>query len=192
VRAYRCVELYGLLRREALVGTPLLGPFISSDRALLAELALRGQFAVVPEYLFLNRHHARRGARPNVRPRERLAWYKPTGRSRWVMPTWTLYRHYLGVIHRNVPNLRGRLQCYGFLGMALCSRWNFARLMVEPLIAGEPRVYDVLSAVRRKTGLSMPRLVSLSPEHRSGGGQDAAQNPWPTLDRRRRNGCGEG
>lgn len=159
VRASRCVELYGLMRRDALVGTPLLGPFIGADRALLAELALRGRFAVVPEYLFLNGHHPGRGTRPNVRPSERLAWYKPSGRSRWVLPTWTLYRHYLGAIHRNDPSLGQRLLCYGYLGLALRARWNFARLMVEPLIAVQPGLYDLLSAVRRKTGLAMPPIA---------------------------------
>jgi len=54
---HSCVHVFGLIRREILAKTPLIGPYVSSDRVLLAELALHGLHHVIPEYLFARRHH---------------------------------------------------------------------------------------------------------------------------------------
>lgn len=52
-----CHAVYGLIRREVLQRTRLLGPFAGSDNTLLAELALYGRFVEVPELLFFRRIH---------------------------------------------------------------------------------------------------------------------------------------
>jgi glycosyltransferase involved in cell wall biosynthesis len=51
-------HMYGVVRREALAQTQLLLNFASSDRTMLAELALLGRFRSVPERLYLRRVHA--------------------------------------------------------------------------------------------------------------------------------------
>ncbi|WIM12346.1 glycosyltransferase family 2 protein [Enhydrobacter sp.] len=51
-------HMYGVVRRQALARTQLLLNFASSDRAMLAELALLGRFRSVPERLYLRRIHA--------------------------------------------------------------------------------------------------------------------------------------
>lgn len=56
-RCRSCCAYYGLIRRSVLAQTPLMMPFIYSDANLLGELALRGEFYEVPEYLFWRRHH---------------------------------------------------------------------------------------------------------------------------------------
>ena len=49
--------LQGVMRSSALRYTGLLGPYLSSDLVLVAELALHGQFWEVPEPLFYRRMH---------------------------------------------------------------------------------------------------------------------------------------
>lgn len=50
-------HMFGTIRREALEKTNLLENFVSSDRALLAELALLGQFQACDRKLFKKRFH---------------------------------------------------------------------------------------------------------------------------------------
>jgi glycosyltransferase involved in cell wall biosynthesis len=51
-------HMFAVIRRQALAHTHLLLNFVSSDRAMLAELALLGRFRSVPERLYLRRVHA--------------------------------------------------------------------------------------------------------------------------------------
>ena len=50
--------MFGIIRRPVLDKTNLLANFVSSDRALLAELALLGRFRAHPSRLFKKRFHA--------------------------------------------------------------------------------------------------------------------------------------
>jgi glycosyltransferase involved in cell wall biosynthesis len=52
-----CNAQYGLIRSDALRKTRLFRDYYGSDAALLAELALHGQFLEIPEYLFFRRFH---------------------------------------------------------------------------------------------------------------------------------------
>lgn len=53
-----CRDIFGLIRSDVLKSTPGLGSYFGSDRVLLAELALRGRFFHLSEYLFSWRNHA--------------------------------------------------------------------------------------------------------------------------------------
>lgn len=52
-----CNAVYGLMRREVLRRTRLLGAFSGSDCTLLAELSLYGRFVEIPQVLFFRRIH---------------------------------------------------------------------------------------------------------------------------------------
>lgn len=52
-----CGAIFGVFRRNALGLTMLHQPYYSSDRAVLAEMALLGRFILVPEITFYNRAH---------------------------------------------------------------------------------------------------------------------------------------
>lgn len=52
-------HMFGIMRRDALLKTSLLQNFCSSDRMMLAELALLGRFAATPNRLFMKRLHSR-------------------------------------------------------------------------------------------------------------------------------------
>jgi glycosyltransferase involved in cell wall biosynthesis len=56
-------EVYGVIRRSALLRTPLYEPIVRTDSILLARLALLGRFRAVEEPLFLNREHEQRSVR---------------------------------------------------------------------------------------------------------------------------------
>jgi glycosyltransferase involved in cell wall biosynthesis len=53
-----CVEIFGLMRRSALLRTSLQGPFSGADKVLLAEMSLLGQFWLGSETLFSRRCHS--------------------------------------------------------------------------------------------------------------------------------------
>jgi glycosyltransferase involved in cell wall biosynthesis len=50
---------YGVMRLSATAKLPPFGAFLAADRTFLAELALRGPFVQVEEYLMFRRHHAK-------------------------------------------------------------------------------------------------------------------------------------
>ncbi len=70
---HACVSIFGVMRLDLLKQTPMIAPFVGSDRPLLAEFALHGSIEYVPETLFLWRHHGQRSVR---RTRSnRVAWF---------------------------------------------------------------------------------------------------------------------
>ncbi len=72
--------LYGLLRTDALRQTSRLAPYESSDYVLLVELALLGEFAEVPAYLFRRRVHDRMSRRANTTRTSVAQWFSPAAR----------------------------------------------------------------------------------------------------------------
>lgn len=54
----KCHPVFGLIDRQRLLQTDLIGPYIGSDVTLLAELALLGEFHEVPQRLFHRRIHS--------------------------------------------------------------------------------------------------------------------------------------
>lgn len=139
LRARRCTEVFGLIRREALLGTALIGDHVGSDRTLLVELALRGRFVGVPEVLFVNRDHPARFTRRHLTLREQAAWYASAGSRRQILRTWTLYAICLALVRRYVSEPAERCRCYLRLVQSIAYRRRWFRLVVEPIEALEPR-----------------------------------------------------
>jgi glycosyltransferase involved in cell wall biosynthesis len=98
-------EVMGLFRRSVLEDSILLRSFHGADRALLADVVLRGEVARVDEPLLVVRDHARRYTRSHVRPRERATWHDSSLKGRASFPAWSLYREYRRAVRRH---LRGR------------------------------------------------------------------------------------
>lgn len=70
--------IFGVIRREILGQTRLIGPYLGSDIVLLMELSLYGKFHELPDHLFFRRDHE-----SNVRklsPAERNRWFDASGR----------------------------------------------------------------------------------------------------------------
>lgn len=63
------VAVFGLMRRDVLGRTRLIGKYAGSDRPLLSELSLLGKFYEVPEHLFFYRFHEAQSWAATSRPR---------------------------------------------------------------------------------------------------------------------------
>lgn len=88
--------VFGVIRTDSLRRTRGIGSFPLADVAVLAELAMAGEFHQVPERLFLRRYHDRRSIAANPSFKAHAAWYVPDRRSgRPVLPNARLVRELL-------------------------------------------------------------------------------------------------
>lgn len=108
-----CTAIFGVIRREVLAKSALIGGYVSSDRTLLAELGLRGRIYEVPKYLFFRRDHSR--ASTALRPYDRLHWFNPHNGSLLHLPNWRLGFEYLRAIQRAPLNRSERLTSYRYV-----------------------------------------------------------------------------
>lgn len=148
LRPHPAYEVMGLFRRRVLEGSLLLESFHGADRALLAELALRGPFAQVTRPLLLVRDHAARYSRAQVRPRERAVWHDARNRGHISLPTWRLYHEYVRMIPRNVDRFRQRMACRSKLIAWWFTNWNSVRIAVDVLALAAPRTLSLAERVK--------------------------------------------
>lgn len=87
---HECFQAFGLIRTRALLCTGLIGAYSSSDRVLLAELAMHGRFHEVAEPLFLHREHPGRSIRMHPEDQGRASWFDPTLADKIQFPFWRL------------------------------------------------------------------------------------------------------
>jgi glycosyltransferase involved in cell wall biosynthesis len=133
-----CFELFGLIRADTLRKTRLLDRYVGSDRVLLADLALRGRFRVVPEYLFLNRDHPGRTVRRYPAHHLRAGVVDPALAGRRVLPHWRILAEYAHCIRRVPMPAPERMRCLLALGGWLLRPHNGARLAADVVIAVVP------------------------------------------------------
>ena len=131
LQSHTCTELYGLIRSDALRRTRLHGSYHGGDRALLAELALRGRFIQLRAPLLQVRDHGARYTRTNAGPRERLAWHDPRRMGRLGIPSLRLYADYARAILRHVATRREQLRCCVHLMRWWLRNWNAVRVGVD-------------------------------------------------------------
>lgn len=105
--------VFGLARASALRRSRLIGPFVASDYALLAEMAMLGPLWEIPETLFQRRVHPRISTYAHRSPRELLRWYSPTSaaRVRLISPMMWLGVEFIRSIARLPLGAWERLHC---------------------------------------------------------------------------------
>lgn len=128
-----CFPAYGLIRREALRKTRLMGPFVCSDQVLLVELALRGEFYEVPERLFLFREHPDRSIRQLKSFWEYVKWHDPKRGCRVQLPRWKLVYEFLRAIAGAKIERREARRCY--ISVLKWCRWHSSSLLNDLQIA---------------------------------------------------------
>lgn len=126
-------ETYGLMRSDVLRRTRLLLNYTDSDRAFMAEMALRGRFRHVAEPLFYKRLHA---GNEYVDWRTRMAWFDPqlADRGSIVFPHWLQFADYFVTVARSSAPTSTRLKCWSIV----LTRWfpaNAKRLAKDLLVA---------------------------------------------------------
>lgn len=150
-RRWLCNACFGLIRTDVLRRTALVRPYVSSDIALLAELALAGQFHEVPERLFRRRVADSSCGLGSLSTSEVAAWFDPQrGRPR-VPPLIRVFADVEKTILTSDLHPAARLETARAFGVA----WTKRRLGV--------RLWRVRMALRRQP---LPTIA----EHRLAGG----------------------
>lgn len=115
-----CHPVFGLIRADILRLTPLIGNYPVSDRNLIGEIALRGQIAEVPEYLFYRRHHPGISYTVEKSQSEIAEWFDPKAKNRLIFPHVRRFIEYFKSIYRVPMSWSDRIYCG-----ALVSRFVF-------------------------------------------------------------------
>jgi glycosyltransferase involved in cell wall biosynthesis len=121
---HACVAVFGLIRRDDLARTPLIAPYVNSDRVLLAELGLRGRIHEVPESLFFRRDHPGSSLRAFPDHRQRVVWFDPSKSARFAFPEWNEVLGYAGAAARVPLPIAERAKCWTTIAQLSASRWR--------------------------------------------------------------------
>lgn len=109
-----CNVIYGLMRRDAMSRTALIGDRFAADLCFVAELALHGKFCEVPETLFLRRIHD--GAYSSETDlRKQISFYHPTGKRRLPLRMWGRLWADVRAVERAPLNFAERMKARLFL-----------------------------------------------------------------------------
>jgi glycosyltransferase involved in cell wall biosynthesis len=154
--SHSCVDIFGLIRRDAMKDSLLHGSYHSADRAFLAQTALRGRLVQVKEPLSVMREHDARYTRQNVTPAEILRWHDASARSSIALPTWRMYADYVKIVQREPLPLRERLRCYGVLGQWWARNWNSARAAVDLITIVAPGAQQAAWRIKARLFGSAP------------------------------------
>jgi glycosyltransferase involved in cell wall biosynthesis len=125
---FLCNPILGLIRIDALRRTALLGSYLRSDHVLLAELAMGGRWAEVPEALFYRRIHAGKSTEANRSLKDRAAWFDPRLRNKkHFWPNLRLFAEHLRAVRRAPIGWQDRLLC-GWSVVVWQARFEIERL----------------------------------------------------------------
>jgi glycosyltransferase involved in cell wall biosynthesis len=128
---HKCLPVCGLMRTSALRRTRLIGSFVSSDAALLFELALLGDWVEVPEVLFDRRVHAQ-SSRANRTDAQIARWFDSRSGKRFPLPRTRLLASYASALARTPLAAGERLRCAAPVARRARDEWR--------VIAGELRI----------------------------------------------------
>ncbi|HVS76704.1 MAG TPA: glycosyltransferase family 2 protein [Steroidobacteraceae bacterium] len=138
LRSHSCVDFFGLIRRDALRDSLLHGTFHGADRALLAQLALRGRMIQLPAPLLNMREHPNRYTRVQRRSADRAAWHDSARAHQASFPAWRLYGEYLKMVRRERLTPEERSRCYAVLASWWLHNWNALRALVDVVAVAMP------------------------------------------------------
>ena len=123
-----CFEIFGLMRREALLTTPLHQKFYGTDRVLLAEMALKGTWRVVEEPLWQRRSHS--GASNNMSVWQKAKWSNPDAKKSALPPVTNMIRGYVDAVHRQRFPAIEQSRCYAAVGVLAVQPDKFKKLLL--------------------------------------------------------------
>ncbi len=119
IRAFRALQsmnmaapVFGLMPREVMLKTRLIGSFVASDYVFMVEAAMLGPIVQFEDRLFLRRIHPQMSRKANTTKGDVLNWFDPNARSRLSMRQ-RLYLEYV----RSAWNCKD----LGFLGRLACT-----------------------------------------------------------------------
>lgn len=119
---HACFEVFGLMRKELLERTAMIGAYVGSDRILLSELSLLGKIFEISEPLFLRREHGDNSI--NIPRHKRLAWFDTSKKRKISFQYWRELSEYLKAIHRANPSVRVRIACWRHMSWWVLKHWR--------------------------------------------------------------------
>lgn len=129
----------GLIRTKVLRQTSLIKIYLASDVNMMAELALRGKFFELPEYLYYRRMDE--NAATSMKGSEQLLeHYYPKRDHRMLLQHWKRIAGHFGAVHRAPLSMSQKCKCYHHL----LRRFGWARTYL---------FQDIIEALR-ETGRS--------------------------------------
>lgn len=130
-RGHTAYHVFALIRRTTLLDSVQLMSFHGSDRALIADLCLRGPLLHEHAPLMLVREHKARYTRAKTKPKERAAWHDAKLAGKASLPTWRLYGEYLKILRAAEVSASAKARCTLTLGAWWFRNWHAARAMVD-------------------------------------------------------------
>lgn len=104
-----CNAHLGLLRRDAMLKTALIGAHQASDVDFLGEMALLGKFALLPDVRFFRRFHATSSSWARDDAKHQVAYYAPSAKAMSGIGTWRRFGFQLGAIARSPVDFADKL-----------------------------------------------------------------------------------
>jgi glycosyltransferase involved in cell wall biosynthesis len=127
-----CVEIFGLMRRSALLHTSLLGPFGGADKVMLAQMSLLGRFWLGEETLFFRRCHAQQFS-GSASGAFRAQWF--SGRRDSILAQQIkLLLAYCRAVHTAELTVRQRYTCLQAIARRAISRGHHWRRLTGSLV----------------------------------------------------------
>ncbi len=124
-------EIFGVIRRQALVGSPLIGSYVGSDVVLVGMLSLKGRFHQVQELLFQHREHEGRSTRTAGGSLGYTRWFDSRVKVRVVMPYWRrVWENTRSVMKAQLP---AGAKLGHLVDVARTANWNRRQLASELL-----------------------------------------------------------
>ena len=159
-----CSDAYGLIRTDALRTTRLYLSCFGAEKLLMAELALRGRFAEVPEVLFFQRVHA--GAASNLHTRAAEAAFARAGAAgTFSTARLTLLRGYLSMVAAADLSPVDRARCLATLGLYVGQVGKWKRV-AQGMLTGRglgDDTYETIAANLADTAPADPKPAEAVP-----------------------------
>jgi glycosyltransferase involved in cell wall biosynthesis len=118
-----CYHVFGVMRTDVLRATGGIGGFGESDRVLLAELSLHGEFAQVPDRLYFHREHEDRSIH-RYPGRALDSWFDPRRARVITFPQWRLTWELVRAVERAGLPVEERIRTYLELRHWLRRHWR--------------------------------------------------------------------
>ena len=155
---HMCYQIFGVMRRDALLQIPPQGSYVNSDGVLLAQLSLLGRFYEDPEHLFISRRHGAQSSQTlPVRVKKRRfrltnrygtlpcpEWWDPHKTKSFEYPEWRQLREYWDSIGRSPLQSKNKLYAYLLMGPWIVK--HFRRMMKDLVIAADQVLYRIQMA----------------------------------------------
>ena len=130
--------VFGLMRREVLGRTDLIGSYDASDQVLLVDMAMQGKIIELPGWMYYHREHDQRSVHAYRDRHAANEWFATRHKGKTTFPEWRLMWEYSQVIWRAPLGLGERWSVF-----AQFLRWGKYRRRYKRLFE------DLVIAVRR-------------------------------------------